>query len=50
MEEEGHGFLTEDGVLTNELVRAWTCCKRDNEIKLLRVRPHPRELSLHYAN
>jgi glutamine synthetase len=46
--EEDHGFLTEGGVFTEDLIETWIAFKRENEIDPLRFRPHPYEFALSF--
>jgi glutamine synthetase len=41
-------FLLKGGVFTPDLVETWIRYKRDYELKLLSLRPHPFEFSLYY--
>ena len=46
--EADHAFLTEGGVFTEDLIRAWITWKRDEELTPMALRPHPHEFSLYY--
>jgi glutamine synthetase len=46
--EADHEFLTKGGVFSEELIRTWIEYKRENEVDLVRLRPHPAEFSLYY--
>jgi glutamine synthetase len=46
--ERDHEFLTKDGVFSEELIRTWIDYKRENEVDLVRLRPHPAEFALYY--
>ncbi|MFV0634747.1 type I glutamate--ammonia ligase [Demequina sp.] len=46
--EADHGFLTEGGVFTEDLIEEWIDYKRTHEIDPLRFRPHPHEFELYY--
>src|SRR5438046_3222235 len=46
--ESDHEFLTAGGVFSDELIRTWVDYKRENEVDLVRLRPHPAEFSLYY--
>jgi glutamine synthetase len=46
--EADHEFLTKGGVFSEELIRTWIDYKRENEVDLVRLRPHPAEFSLYY--
>jgi glutamine synthetase len=48
--EGDHDFLTKGDVFTDDLVEAWIEYKMDNEVKPLRLRPHPYEFFLYYDN
>lgn len=48
--QDDHAFLTEGDVFTDDLVEAWITYKMDNEVKPLRLRPHPYEFFLYYDN
>jgi glutamine synthetase len=46
--EADHGFLTEGGVFTEDLIEMWIDLKRTQELDPLRFRPHPHEFELYY--
>jgi glutamine synthetase len=46
--EADHEFLTKGGVFSDELIRTWIDYKRENEVDVVRLRPHPAEFSLYY--
>jgi glutamine synthetase len=46
--EADHEFLTKGGVFSEELIRTWIDYKRENEVDLVRLRPHPAEFSLYF--
>jgi glutamine synthetase len=46
--EADHTFLTKGGVFSEELIRTWIDYKRENEVDVVRLRPHPAEFSLYY--
>jgi len=46
--EADHEFLTRGGVFTDELIRTWIDYKREHEVDVVRLRPHPAEFSLYY--
>lgn len=46
--EQDHGFLTQGGVFTDDLVDGWITWKRDQEIDPMRLRPVPHEFHLYY--
>jgi glutamine synthetase len=46
--EADHEFLTRGGVFSEELIRTWIDYKRENEVDVVRLRPHPAEFSLYY--
>jgi glutamine synthetase len=46
--EADHEFLTAGGVFGDELIRTWIDYKRENEVDVVRLRPHPAEFSLYY--
>ncbi|MFL5929660.1 MAG: hypothetical protein ACJ75P_00235, partial [Gaiellaceae bacterium] len=46
--EADHGFLVKGGVFGEDVIRAWIDYKRENEVDLVRLRPHPAEFSLYY--
>jgi glutamine synthetase len=46
--EADHAFLTKGGVFSEELIRTWIAWKRENEVDVVRLRPHPAEFFLYY--
>ena len=46
--EADHEFLTAGEVFTDDLIRAWIDWKRENELREMRLRPHPYEFHLYY--
>lgn len=48
--ENDHKFLTREGVFTEDLIQTWIQYKYENEIKPLKLRPHPYEFELYYGN
>src|SRR5579883_2012141 len=46
--EADHAFLLEGDVFSEELVRTWIAWKRENEVDVVRMRPHPAEFHLYY--
>ena len=46
--ETDHEFLTRGGVFSEELIRTWIDWKRENEIDMVALRPHPAEFSLYF--
>src|SRR5881398_297616 len=46
--EADHEFLTKGEVFSDELIRTWIDYKRENEVDIVRLRPHPAEFSLYY--
>jgi glutamine synthetase len=46
--EADHGYLTEGGVFTEDLIETWLDIKRSREIDPIRLRPHPHEFELYY--
>jgi glutamine synthetase len=46
--EADHEFLTKGGVFSEELIRTWIDYKRENEIDVVRLRPHPAEFGLYF--
>jgi glutamine synthetase len=46
--EHDHEFLLEGGVFSEELIRTWIDYKRENEVDVVRLRPHPAEFTLYY--
>ena len=46
--KEDHAYLTKGGVFTDDLIETWVTWKRENELNLLALRPHPYEFHLYY--
>jgi glutamine synthetase len=46
--ERDHAFLTRGGVFSEDIIRAWIDYKRENEVDVVRLRPHPAEFALYY--
>ncbi|HWH55196.1 MAG TPA: type I glutamate--ammonia ligase, partial [Gaiellaceae bacterium] len=46
--EVDHEFLLKGGVFSEELIRTWIDYKRENEVDVVRLRPHPAEFALYY--
>ena len=46
--ERDHEFLTRGGVFSEDLIRTWIDYKRENEVDVVRLRPHPAEFSLYF--
>ena len=46
--ETDHAFLTRGGVFSEDLIRTWIDYKRQNEVDIVRLRPHPAEFALYY--
>jgi glutamine synthetase len=46
--ERDQEFLLRGGVFTEEVIRAWIDYKRENEVDVVALRPHPAEFSLYY--
>jgi glutamine synthetase len=46
--EADHEFLLRGGVFSEELIRTWIDWKRENEVDVVRLRPHPAEFSLYF--
>ena len=46
--EADHEFLTKGGVFSEELICTWIDYKRENEVDVVRLRPHPAEFALYY--
>jgi glutamine synthetase len=46
--EHDHEFLLRGAVFSEELIRTWIDYKREHEIDLVRLRPHPAEFVLYY--
>jgi glutamine synthetase len=46
--ERDHEFLLKGGVFTEDLIETWISYKRNREVDMLRLRPHPYEFFLYY--
>ena len=46
--EADHEFLLRGGVFTEDLIRTWIDWKREHEVDVVRLRPHPAEFGLYY--
>jgi len=46
--EADHGYLSEGGVFTEDLIETWIDIKRTQEVDPIRLRPHPHEFELYY--
>src|ERR687891_553212 len=46
--EADHAFLLRGGVFTEDLIRTWIDWKREHEVDVVRLRPHPAEFALYY--
>jgi glutamine synthetase len=46
--EADHEFLLAGDVFSEELIRTWINYKRENEVDVVRLRPHPAEFALYY--
>src|SRR5438105_4332648 len=46
--ETDHEFLLRGGVFSEDLIRTWIDYKREHEIDVVRLRPHPAEFALYY--
>jgi glutamine synthetase len=46
--EADHEFLTAGGVFSKEVVETWIAYKRENEVDVVNLRPHPAEFSLYF--
>ena len=46
--EADHEFLTRGGVFSEELIRTWIDWKRENEVDMVALRPHPAEFALYF--
>jgi glutamine synthetase len=46
--EADHEFLLAGGVFTEDLIRTWIDWKREHEVDVVRLRPHPAEFTLYY--
>jgi glutamine synthetase len=46
--ERDHEFLLKGDVFTPQLIERWIRYKREKEINVMRLRPHPIEFALYY--
>ena len=46
--EKDHAFLLKGDVFSKELLETWIDYKREKEVDVLRLRPHPKEFELYY--
>ena len=46
--EADHQFLLRGDVFTPDVIDMWLSYKRENEVKPVRLRPHPHEFYLYY--
>jgi glutamine synthetase len=46
--EADYAFLTKGGVFSEDLIRTWIDWKRENEVDVVRLRPHPAEFFLYF--
>lgn len=46
--ENDHEFLLKGDVFTEDVVKTWIDYKMENEVKELRIRPHPWEFAMYY--
>jgi glutamine synthetase len=46
--ETDHEFLLAGDVFSEDLIRTWINYKRENEVDVVRLRPHPAEFALYY--
>ncbi len=46
--EKDQAFLLKGGVFTRDVLDAWIGYKREHEIDVIRLRPHPKEFELYY--
>ena len=46
--ERDQEFLLRGGVFSEEMLRTWIDYKRENEVDVVALRPHPAEFSLYY--
>jgi glutamine synthetase len=46
--EKDHAFLLKGGVFTNDVIDTWIQYKREKEVDVMRLRPHPYEFFLYY--
>jgi glutamine synthetase len=47
--DKDYKFLLEGGVFTEDIIESWKQIKLENEIKALKIRPHPYEFQLYYG-
>jgi glutamine synthetase len=46
--ERDHEFLLAGGVFSKDLIHTWIDYKRENEVGVVALRPHPAEFALYY--
>ncbi|MGL6097647.1 MAG: hypothetical protein ACRC7O_17835, partial [Fimbriiglobus sp.] len=46
--ERDHDFLLQGGVFSEDVIETWVTFKREEEVKAVRVRPHPYEFALYF--
>jgi len=46
--EADHEFLTRGGVFSEDVIQTWIDYKRENELDMVRLRPHPAEFTLYF--
>ena len=46
--EEDHEYLLKGNVFTQDLIQVWIDYKRQKEIDVIRLRPHPAEFELYF--
>jgi glutamine synthetase len=46
--EADHDFLLKGDVFSEELIRTWIAWKREHEVDVVRLRPHPAEFGLYF--
>jgi glutamine synthetase len=46
--ESDHAFLTRGGVFSEDIIRTWIEYKRENEVDVVSLRPHPAEFTLYF--
>jgi glutamine synthetase len=46
--EADHEFLLAGGVFSEELIHTWIAWKREHEVDVVRLRPHPAEFGLYF--
>ena len=46
--EADHDFLTRSGVFSDDLIHTWIDYKREQEVDVVALRPHPAEFALYY--